>query len=309
MLENRKAAVGASLWIVFILRRPHWSVHTSLPTIPTQIGVGSRWNSPSAQHWLGTTQLGQDLFSQLLVGTRRSLMVGLLVGILTTLIAIVIGITAGYLGGWLDDISPLYQRLPDPAVLPTVIVAAVTRRPSTSRDLGDSGGSCSPSRAGPGVLASSARRRSPCATRTLSGSEGGRRVVGPDHPVRDHAQHVGTGRGEFHLRRPSSRFWARPGSSSSAWEIPTRSPGERFCIGRRTIGPAAARLVLVHSARPLHRLVRRGADPHEVRHRRNNEPQTEGTAYPEDARGSVLATPARHRAQPDVEGTTDAGVA
>jgi peptide/nickel transport system permease protein len=80
---------------------------------------------PSSQHWLGTTQLGQDLFSQLIVGTRHSLTVGLLVGILSTLIAIVIGMTAGYLGGWIDDVLMLFTNvfliLP---FFPVAIVAA-----------------------------------------------------------------------------------------------------------------------------------------------------------------------------------------
>jgi peptide/nickel transport system permease protein len=66
---------------------------------------------PSSQHWLGTTQLGQDLFSQLIVGTRHSLTVGLLVGILSTIIAIVIGMTAGYLGGWIDDLLMLFTNV------------------------------------------------------------------------------------------------------------------------------------------------------------------------------------------------------
>jgi peptide/nickel transport system permease protein len=59
---------------------------------------------PSSEHWLGTTQAGQDIFSQLVYGARTSLVVGILAGGLATLIGLVIGMTAGYAGGWLDEI-------------------------------------------------------------------------------------------------------------------------------------------------------------------------------------------------------------
>src|SRR5947209_10408159 len=123
LLENRKAAVGLLIVLFFLvvgLVGPFL-----VPYDPSQIGVGPPLASPSAQHWLGTTQLGQDLFSQLVVGTRHSLMVGLLVGLLSTLIAIVIGMTAGYLGGLMDDVLMLFTNvfliLP---FFPVAIVAA-----------------------------------------------------------------------------------------------------------------------------------------------------------------------------------------
>ncbi len=58
---------------------------------------------PSAHHWLGTTSLGQDIFSQLLVGARATMVVALLAGIVATMLSMVIGIAAGYLGGATDD--------------------------------------------------------------------------------------------------------------------------------------------------------------------------------------------------------------
>src|SRR5688572_12910426 len=54
---------------------------------------------PSAEHWLGTTHLGQDVLSQLLVGTRGVMLVGFTAGIVATILSVVIGVTAGYLGG------------------------------------------------------------------------------------------------------------------------------------------------------------------------------------------------------------------
>src|SRR3954468_5792930 len=58
---------------------------------------------PSVHHWLGTTHLGQDILSQLLVGTRSVIYVGFLAGIIATVLSVLIGVTAGYLGGRTDD--------------------------------------------------------------------------------------------------------------------------------------------------------------------------------------------------------------
>jgi peptide/nickel transport system permease protein len=59
---------------------------------------------PSGAHWLGTTSQGEDVFSQLVYGSRTSLVVGLAAGVLATLIAVVIGLVAGYKLGWVDEI-------------------------------------------------------------------------------------------------------------------------------------------------------------------------------------------------------------
>ena len=55
---------------------------------------------PSADHWFGTTHLGQDVFSQILVGTRSVMFVGFFAGILATVIAVIVGVTSGYLSGF-----------------------------------------------------------------------------------------------------------------------------------------------------------------------------------------------------------------
>ncbi|MGQ5261150.1 ABC transporter permease [Micromonospora sp. ZYX-F-536] len=60
--------------------------------------------APTGGHWLGTTAQGEDVFSQLIVGARTSLIVGLAAGLLSTVIGLVIGLTAGYLQGWVDEV-------------------------------------------------------------------------------------------------------------------------------------------------------------------------------------------------------------
>jgi peptide/nickel transport system permease protein len=67
--------------------------------------------APSAAHWLGTTQTGQDVFAQLVYGTRVTLLVGFSVGVIATFTAVVIGLVAGYFGGIIDDVLSLFMNV------------------------------------------------------------------------------------------------------------------------------------------------------------------------------------------------------
>ncbi|MDE6676865.1 MAG: hypothetical protein K2K12_04045, partial [Clostridia bacterium] len=60
--------------------------------------------SPSATHWLGTDDLGFDVFSRLMYGGRISLTVGFVVVILETLVGVLFGGLAGYFGKWVDQL-------------------------------------------------------------------------------------------------------------------------------------------------------------------------------------------------------------
>lgn len=57
---------------------------------------------PSAEHWFGTTKIGEDVFAQTVRGLQKSLTIGLLVGLISTGVAAVVGAAAGYFGGWVD---------------------------------------------------------------------------------------------------------------------------------------------------------------------------------------------------------------
>lgn len=67
--------------------------------------------APSPQHWLGTTQVGQDVFAQLVYGTRVTLLVGFSVGVIATTLAVVLGLVAGYFGGILDDVLSMFMNI------------------------------------------------------------------------------------------------------------------------------------------------------------------------------------------------------
>ena len=81
---------------------------------------------------MGTTHLGQDVLSQLLVGTRPVLVVGFVAGVAATTLAVIVGVTAGFLGGRTDDalsaVSTISLVLPG---LPLVIII-VSQLPDAS---------------------------------------------------------------------------------------------------------------------------------------------------------------------------------
>ncbi|MEV5668938.1 ABC transporter permease, partial [Streptomyces sp. NPDC052503] len=66
---------------------------------------------PSADHWFGTTHTGQDVLSQILVGTRGVLLVGFIAGFLATVLSVLIGVSAGFLGGAADEILSMFSNV------------------------------------------------------------------------------------------------------------------------------------------------------------------------------------------------------
>jgi len=97
---NRKATVGSVLLLIFILIAlfPGVIAHDS----PTQDAYAPQLGVSTA-HLLGTNHYGQDLFAQLVYGTRNVLIIAFVVGLATTMIAVLIGVAAAYLGGMADS--------------------------------------------------------------------------------------------------------------------------------------------------------------------------------------------------------------
>ena len=69
---------------------------------PNEIDVYARLLAPSAEHWLGTDQLGRDIYSRLLYGGRVALKVSILSISIAMAIGIALGMLAGYGPRWLD---------------------------------------------------------------------------------------------------------------------------------------------------------------------------------------------------------------
>lgn len=101
MLKDPKSCVGLCLFLLFILVAIFAKWIAPYDPIESQFMM---LLPPSKVHLLGTTSLGQDVFSQFIYGLRTTLIVGLGAGILSTIVAILIGVTAGFVGGVVDSI-------------------------------------------------------------------------------------------------------------------------------------------------------------------------------------------------------------
>ena len=81
--------------------------------------------APNAEHILGTTRSGRDVYSQVLHGARKSLAVALTAGVIAMTLAVAVGVTAGYMGGkvdeWLNFVTNVFLVFPQ---LPLLIVLA-----------------------------------------------------------------------------------------------------------------------------------------------------------------------------------------
>jgi peptide/nickel transport system permease protein len=87
--------------------------------------------APSTDHWLGTTENGSDVLSQLLVGARVSIVVGFAAAAISAVLGSAVGLASGYFGGWtdriLDSLENWFLVIP---TLPLMIVLARILNPS-----------------------------------------------------------------------------------------------------------------------------------------------------------------------------------
>jgi peptide/nickel transport system permease protein len=98
------------------------------PYNPSQRFNGFELKPPSLQFLLGTDQLGRDLLSRIIYGTRASLTVGVLAVTIGATVGVLTGLLAGYVGGWPDAaIMRAYDALlAFPGVLLAIAIVAVT---------------------------------------------------------------------------------------------------------------------------------------------------------------------------------------
>jgi len=73
--------------------------------------VSQPFEPPSGKHWLGTDDLGRDLFSQLIYSARLSLLIGFVSAAVATIIGTLLGLLAGYYGGKLDEVLMRFTDL------------------------------------------------------------------------------------------------------------------------------------------------------------------------------------------------------
>ncbi|HXJ80265.1 MAG TPA: ABC transporter permease [Candidatus Methylomirabilis sp.] len=119
----RAAAFGAFVVAAFIAGA--LLARVVAPADPNAIGTVS-FRAPEAGAFLGTDNLGRDVFSRMLYGARTSLLVGFLAALGATLVGVLVGAASGYYGGPVDDllmrVTELFQVTPR-LILAIVVVA------------------------------------------------------------------------------------------------------------------------------------------------------------------------------------------
>ncbi|MGA7029291.1 MAG: ABC transporter permease [Candidatus Acidiferrales bacterium] len=97
------------------------------PYDPVAQNLPARLVAPSAAHWMGTDELGRDILSRIIYGTRVSMLVSVSVVFGAGIIGLAIGSVAGYFGGWLDhlvNIVLINAFLSFPGILLAIAFAA-----------------------------------------------------------------------------------------------------------------------------------------------------------------------------------------
>jgi len=123
--RNKTGIIGLCMLIFFVavaILAPYIA-----PYDPNKAFLSAFLQPPSWNHLFGTNEAGQDLFSQVVYGTRASLTVGFAAAFIAATIGTLIGITAGYFGKFIRD---LLMRLTDffiviPALVLMIILASV----------------------------------------------------------------------------------------------------------------------------------------------------------------------------------------
>ena len=124
---RRNHAALAGLVVILVEIALSLSAQWIAPYDPLEQDVFAALKPPSAEHWLGTDDVGRDILSRILHGSQISLRVGLISVSIAGIIGVSLGIAAGFYGGWFDDIV---MRLIDillafPGILLALTVIAI----------------------------------------------------------------------------------------------------------------------------------------------------------------------------------------
>lgn len=92
--------IGIVVITIFIAITSQWLT----PFNPIGVELKSKLLPPSAVHWFGTDDMGRDVLSRVLAGTKVSLVSALIIISISMFFGTIVGVIAGYSGGWVDDI-------------------------------------------------------------------------------------------------------------------------------------------------------------------------------------------------------------
>lgn len=102
-LKKSPPALIALGFIVFIVLLALFGPYI-VPHDPNYTDISNMLRPPSSTHWFGTDQLGRDIFSRVIVGTRISLFIGVVAELIALTLGVIIGSIAGFFGGWVDKV-------------------------------------------------------------------------------------------------------------------------------------------------------------------------------------------------------------
>ena len=145
--KSRSGVVGLAIVGGFVLLALLAGTLTHFSSLETK--TGTPFEPPGSVHYFGTDDLGRDVFSGVVYGTRVSLAVGFLAAVTSALIGVLIGAVAGYFGGWVDDLlmrtAEMFMVVPvfvlalllvalfGPSILNVVVVIGILSWPGTAR--------------------------------------------------------------------------------------------------------------------------------------------------------------------------------
>jgi len=120
LLRRRGAAVALGVMVFFVL------LALFAPLVAPYDPLATSWSAirkaPSAEHWFGTDEIGRDVLSRVVFGTRASLLAGIVSVAISLTVGVPVGLLAGYAGGKTDM---LISRLTDAALACPFLILAI----------------------------------------------------------------------------------------------------------------------------------------------------------------------------------------
>ena len=120
LLRRRPAMVGLAIVLLFVV------MALFAPWVAPHDPVATSWSvirkAPSAAHWFGTDDIGRDVLSRVIWGTRASLLAGVVSVSISLLLGVPIGLMAGFVGGVVDG---LISRLTDAFLACPFLILAI----------------------------------------------------------------------------------------------------------------------------------------------------------------------------------------
>lgn len=108
LFANKKSIAGTVIMIFFVLMAAFGPIIFKYDPTTDEV---NKYLAPSAEHWLGTDNLGRDVFRQLIHGSRDTLVIALMTSVITIFLGTVIGIVSGFVGGAVDKVIGIITNL------------------------------------------------------------------------------------------------------------------------------------------------------------------------------------------------------